>query len=163
MDQICGRLLRERGARLCVAESATGGLLGSRITSVAGSSDYFDGGFLTYSDRMKTELLGVDAALLHEHTAVSEQAAIAMAEGARRRVGSDYALSITGEAGPESGSGQPVGVFYIGFASAAGSFAKRLQFPGDRTRLRQFASQTALDILRRTILGLGQASTWAKT
>jgi PncC family amidohydrolase len=112
---------------------------------------------------MKTELLGVDASLLKQHTAVSEPVAISMAEGARRRVGSDYALSITGEAGPESGSGQPVGVFYIGFASAAGSFAKRLQFPGDRTRLRQFATQTALDILRRTILGLGQASTWAKT
>jgi nicotinamide-nucleotide amidase len=162
MEEICGRLLRERQVRLCVAESATGGLLGSRITSVAGSSEYFDGGFLTYSDRMKTELLGVDPALLKEHTAVSEPVAITMAEGARRRAGSDYAISITGEAGPESGSGQPVGVFYIGFASKAGSFSKRLQFPGDRTRLRQFAVQTALDILRRTILGLGQASSWAK-
>ena len=162
MDEICGRLLRERGARLCVAESATGGLLGSRLTANVGSSDYFDGGFLTYSDRMKTELLGVDPAMLAAHTAVSEPVAIAMAQGARQRVGSDYALSITGEAGPESGSGQPVGMFFIGFASKDGSFAKRLQFPGDRTRLRQFATQTALDILRRTILGLGQASTWAK-
>ena len=162
MEETCGRLLRERGLRLCVAESATGGLLGSRITAVAGSSDYFDGGFLTYSDRMKTELLGVDAALLASHTAVSEPVAVAMAEGARKRTGSDYAISITGEAGPESGSGQPVGVFFIGFSSAAGSFAKRLQFPGDRARLRQFAAQTALDILRRVILGLGQASTWAK-
>lgn len=162
MEEICGALLRERGARLCVAESATGGLLGSRITSVPGSSDYFDGGFLTYSDHMKSELLGIDPALLKEHTAVSEPVAIAMAEGARKRTGSSYALSITGEAGPESGSGQPVGVFYVGFASDSGSFAKRLQFPGDRARLRQFATQTALDILRRTILGLGQASTWAK-
>lgn len=162
MEEAVGKLLRERGARLSVAESATGGLLGSRITSVAGSSDYFDGGFLVYSDRMKTELLGVDAALLAAHTAVSEPVAIAMAEGARRRTGSTYALSITGEAGPESGSGQPVGVFFIGLASAEGSFAKRLQFPGDRARLRQFASQSALDILRRVILGLGQASSWAK-
>ena len=162
MEETCGRLLRERALRLCVAESATGGLLGSRITAVAGSSDYFDGGFLTYSDRMKTELLGVDAALLASQTAVSEPVAIAMANGARKRMGSDYAISITGEAGPESGSGQPVGVFFIGFSSSAGGFAKRLQFPGDRARLRQFAAQTALDILRRVILGLGQASTWAK-
>jgi len=162
MEETCGRLLAERGLHLCVAESATGGLLGSRITSVAGSSDYFDGGFLAYSDRMKTELLGVDATMLVEHTAVSEPVAIAMAEGARRRTGSDYALSITGEAGPETGSGQPVGVFFVGLSSAAGSVAKRLQFPGDRARLRQFVSQTALDILRRTILGIGQSSTWAK-
>lgn len=163
MEETCGRLLRERGLRLCVAESATGGLLGSRITTVAGSSDYFDGGFLTYSDRMKTALLGVDAALLAAESAVSEPVAITMAEGARKRTGSDYAISITGEAGPESGSSQPVGVFFIGVASGAGSFAKRLQFPGDRSRLRQFAAQTALDILRRVILGLGQASTWAKS
>jgi nicotinamide-nucleotide amidase len=162
MDETCGRLLRERGLRLSVAESATGGLLGGRITSVPGSSDYFDGGFLTYSDRMKTDLLGVDETVLASATAVSEPVAIAMADGARRRTGSDYALSITGEAGPESSTGQPVGVFFIGVSSKAGSFAKRLQFPGDRARLRQFASQTALDILRRTILGLGQSSSWAK-
>ena len=162
MEETCGRLLRERGLRLCVAESATGGLLGGRITGVAGSSEYFDGGFLTYSDRMKIDLLGVDEALLASTTAVSEPVAIAMAEGARRRTGSDYALSITGEAGPESSTGLPVGVFFVGLSSKAGSFAKRLQFPGDRARLRQFASQTALDILRRTILGLGQASSWAK-
>ena len=162
MEETCGRLLRERGLRLCVAESATGGLLGGRITAVAGSSDYFDGGFVTYSDRMKTQLLGVPAALLSEHTAVSEAVAIAMAEGARARAGSDYAVAITGEAGPEAATGQPVGLFFIGVSSAAGSFAKRLQFPGDRARLRQFAAQTALDILRRVVMGLGQASTWAK-
>jgi nicotinamide-nucleotide amidase len=163
IEETCGLLLRQRGARLCVAESATGGLLGSRVTSVSGSSDYFDGGFLTYSDAMKTSLLGVDAALIREHTAVSQPVAIAMAEGARARTGSTYSLSITGEAGPESGSGQPVGVFYIGLAAAAGSSeARRLQFPGDRTRLRQFATQSALDMLRRRILGLPPASTWAK-
>ena len=162
MEETVGQLLRERSLRLCVAESATGGLLGGRVTAVAGSSSYFDGGFLVYSDAMKTSLLGVDAELLKASTAVSEPVAIAMAEGARARTGSDYAISITGEAGPESGTGQAVGVFFIGVASAAGSFAKRLQFPGDRSRLRQFAAQTALDILRRVILGLGQASTWAK-
>lgn len=162
LEETCGRLLRERGLRVCVAESATAGMLGARFTTAAGSSDYFDGGFLTYSDHMKTLLLGVDAALLAAETAVSEGVAIAMAEGARSRTGSDYALSITGEAGPESGSGQPVGVFFVGCSSAAGSFAKRLQFPGDRARLRQFAAQTALDILRRVILDLGQASTWAR-
>lgn len=162
LEETVGRLLKERGLRLCVAESATGGLLGSRLTSVAGSSAYFDGGFLVYSDAMKTALLGVDADVLASSTAVSEAVAIAMAQGARARTGASYGVSITGEAGPESGSGQPVGMFYIGVASEAGSFAKRLQFPGDRARLRMFAAQTAMDILRRVILGLGQASTWAK-
>ena len=162
LEETCGKLLRERGLRLCVAESATGGLLGSRITSVAGSSTFFDGGFLVYSDAMKASLLGIDPAVLAAETAVSEAVAIAMAQGARMRTGSSYGVSITGEAGPESGSGQPVGLFFIGVASEAGSFAKRLQFPGDRARLRMFAAQTALDILRRVILGLGQASTWAK-
>ena len=163
IEATCGALLKRAGARVSVAESATGGLLGSRITSVAGSSEYFDGGFVTYSDVMKTSLLGVDPAVLKEHSAVSEAVAIAMAEGARSRTGSTYALSITGEAGPESSSGQPVGVFYIGIAGPEGpSEARRLQFPGDRARLRQFASQSALDLLRRRIQGLAPSSTWAK-
>ncbi len=95
-------MLRDRGATLSVAESCTGGMLGERITSVAGSSGYFLGGFLVYTDYMKTELLGVDPAVIERCTAVSEEVARAMAEGARWRTGSTFAISVTGEAGPES-------------------------------------------------------------
>ena len=141
--------LRARHARLSVAESATGGLLGGRITAVPNSSDYFLGGFLTYSDAMKTTLLGVPPALLAEHTAVSEPVAKAMAEGARERTGSDYALSITGYAGPD---GDKVGLVFIGFATPEGSEARRVQLPGDRERVRAFSTNTALDVLRRNLL-----------
>lgn len=152
LEEAVGRMLQQRGETLAVAESATGGLLGSRITTVAGSSAYFKGGFLTYSDAMKSELLGVPVEVLAAHSAVSEPVAIAMAEGARVRTGATYGLSVTGEAGPESGSGQPVGVFFVAVADSNGSEVKRFQFPGDRARLRQYATQWALDLLRRRIL-----------
>jgi nicotinamide-nucleotide amidase len=155
LEQTVGHLLRARNASLSVAESATGGMLGGRITSVAGSSDYFRGGFLTYSDEMKTALLGVPPELLQEHTAVSEAVARAMAEGARTRTGATYALSITGEAGPDSSTGQPVGQFFIGIAHEGEAEVRALKFPGDRGRLRQFATQWALDLLRRKIIASG--------
>jgi len=152
LEAVVGRLLRERKAHLSVAESATGGLLGGRITSVAGSSDYFVGGFLTYTDQMKTELLGVPADLIQEHSAVSEAVAKAMAQGAQKRTHSDYALSITGYAGPD---GAQVGVVFIGLATPDGVQARRVQLPGDRERIRMFSTNTALDLLRRTLLGIG--------
>ena len=155
LEAVVGSLLRGRRATLCVAESCTGGMLSQRITSVAGSSDYFLGGFLTYTDRMKTELLGVDAHILARHTAVSEAAAAAMAEGARIRTGAAYAVSITGEAGPQSSTGAPVGTIYVGLAAAsAAPAARRYIMPGDRERVRGFAVNAALDLLRRRILGL---------
>ena len=110
--------------------------------------------FLTYNDQMKTDLLGVPAALIAEHTAVSEAVARSMAENARARASATYGMSITGEAGPESATGQPVGLFFVGVADTNGSEARRFQFPGDRTRLRQFAAQWALELLRRRVLGL---------
>jgi nicotinamide-nucleotide amidase len=151
LEAVVGAMLRKRGATLAVAESCTGGMLAERITSVAGSSDYFLGGFLVYSDRMKTELLGVDAALLEKHTAVSEEAALAMAEGARSRTGATCAISITGEAGPESATGAVPGTVIIGYAGPAGSETRRVHLPGDRKRVRTLAAQTALDFLRRRI------------
>ena len=155
LEAIVGTLLRERGATLSVAESCTGGMVGERITSVAGSSDYFVGGFVTYTDRLKTDLLDVDAALIAEHTAVSKEVARAMAEGARTRTGSTFALSITGEAGPESSTGAPVGTIFVGFAGPdAPAEALRFAMPGDRTRIRGFATQAALDLLRRRLLKL---------
>src|SRR6185369_15894672 len=155
LEAIIGTLLRERGATLSVAESCTGGMVGERVTSVAGSSDYFLGGFVTYTDRMKTDLLGVDAALIAQHTSVSKEVARAMAEGAQARTGSTFAISITGEAGPESNTGAPVGTIFAGFAGPDGPpEALRLAMPGDRTRIRGFATQAALDLLRRRLLKL---------
>lgn len=149
LEKVVGDLLRARHAHLSVAESATAGLLGGRITAVPNSSDYFLGGFLAYSDGMKTALLGVPPEMLAEHSAVSEPVAKAMAEGAKERTGSDYALSITGYAGPD---GEKVGLVFIGLATPSGSEARRVQLPGDRERVRAFSTNTALDLLRRNLL-----------
>jgi len=155
LEAAVGRLLRERALTVSVAESCTGGLLGERITSVPGSSDYFVGGFLVYTDRLKTELLGVDPRLLRDHTAVSEPAAAAMAEGARARTGSTYALSTTGVAGPTGGTeATPVGAVFIGVAGPQGCRVRRFRFLGNRERIRALAAHTALDLLRRTVLQL---------
>ena len=103
---------------------------------------------------MKTELLGVDPELISKHTAVSKEVARAMAEGARARTGSTFAISVTGEAGPESATGAPVGTIIGGFAGPGGSEAFRFAMPGDRSRIRGFAAQAALDLLRRRLLKL---------
>jgi nicotinamide-nucleotide amidase len=149
LEKVIGDLLHARHAFLSVAESATAGLLGGRITATPSASNYFLGGFLAYSDEMKTKLLGVPAETIAEYTAVSEPVAKAMAEGARQRTGSDYALSITGYAGPD---GAQVGLVFIGLASPDGSEARRVQLPGDRERVRVFSTNTALDMLRRKLL-----------
>jgi nicotinamide-nucleotide amidase len=149
LEAVVGELLKKRGATLAVAESMTGGQLGQRITSVPGSSEYFLGGFLVYTDRMKTELLGVAAEILEEHGAVSKEAAEAMATGARRRTGAAFALSITGEAGPEPSGKAPVGTVYVGLADAAGCQVTHRVFLGDRARIRVFSTQMALDLLRK--------------
>ena len=154
LEVVVGELLRRNGATVAVAESATGGMLGERFTSVPGSSDYFAGGFITYNNAMKTELLGVDPEILEAHGAVSQETAEAMAVGARRRTNATYALSITGEAGPNPGSeGAPVGMVYVGIADAAGVHVLPRQFFGDRQRIRVFTCQMALDVLRRRVLG----------
>ncbi len=149
LEKVIGDLLRERHAALAVAESVTAGLLGGRITAVPSSSDYFRGGFITYSDQMKQKLLGVPAEMLAEHSAVSEPVARAMAEGARDRTGSEYALSITGYAGPD---GERVGSVFIGLAWPGGSEVRQIQWPVDRERVRAFSTNIALDMLRRKLL-----------
>jgi nicotinamide-nucleotide amidase len=154
LEVVVGDLLRKIRATVSVAESATGGLLGDRFTSVPGSSDYFVGGFITYTNEMKMELLGVPPEILKEFGAVSKETAEAMAVGARRRTGSTYALSITGVAGPASGGEKaPVGSMYVGIADAAGTHVAHRQYIGDRTRIRVFTCQMALDVLRRRMLG----------
>lgn len=149
LEQVVGDLLRARNASLSVAESVTGGLLGGRITAVPSCSDYFRGGFVVYSNEMKTKLLGVPADLLAEHTAVSEPVARAMAEGAKARTNSDYAVSMTGYAGPD---GDTVGLVFIGLATPAETEVRRIMFPADRERVRAFSTNTALDFLRRKLL-----------
>jgi nicotinamide-nucleotide amidase len=152
LEAVIGAMLVKLSATLSVAESCTGGMLGQRITAIAGSSKYFVGGFLAYSDFMKEQLLGVNRQLLDAHTAVSEEVACAMAEGARKHTGSTYAISVTGEAGPESATGAPVGTVILGFAGPdQPAEARRVQLPGDRTRVRITAAQTALDFLRRKL------------
>ncbi|MCL5742336.1 MAG: competence/damage-inducible protein A [Acidobacteria bacterium] len=150
LEVVVGDLLKRRGATLAVAESCTGGMLGERITSVPGSSEYFAGGFITYTNRLKADLLGVSEQILEEHSAVSRETAEAMAIGARRRTAATYALSITGVAGPGDAE-VPAGTVYIGLADAAGVQVEHRRFLGDRTRVRSFATQTALDLLRRRL------------
>jgi len=153
LETVVGRLLKERSATVAVAESCTGGLLGARFTSVAGSSAYFAGGFITYTNRLKTLLVGVPEELIAEHSEVSEPVAMAMAAGARQRLGSTYALSVTGYAGPDGGTDQnPVGTVFIGIAGPADVRARRVHLFGGRERIRSMASTTALDLLRRSLL-----------
>jgi len=156
LEAVVGELLKKHHATLSVAESATGGLLAQRITSVPGSSNYFVGGFITYSKKMKAELLGVSDEILEQYGAVSKEAAEAMAIGARRRTGSTFALSITGEAGPDPSENVPVGAMFVGLADAAGAQVVHRQFLGDRARIRVFATQMALDMLRKkcTLVGV---------
>jgi nicotinamide-nucleotide amidase len=150
LEVVVGEMLKSNRATVSVAESATGGMLGERFTSVPGSSEYFAGGFITYNDAMKRELLGVPGEVLERFGAVSKECAEAMASGARLRTGSTYALSITGIAGPDADSA-PVGSMYVGVADTSGAQSFHRQFLGDRRRVRAFVCQMALDVLRRRI------------
>jgi competence/damage-inducible protein CinA-like protein len=154
LEAVVGELLRSHHASVAVAESCTGGMLGERFTSVPGSSEYFLGGFITYTNEMKIEMLGVAPEMLLQYGAVSREVAEAMATGALRRTKSTYALAVTGVAGPDSGNeSAPMGTTFIAVADAAGTHVLKRQFLGDRTRNRNFASQLALDLLRRRITG----------
>ncbi len=152
LEAAVGRMLTERGETVAVAESCTGGLLAERITSVAGSSAYFVGGFVTYSDAMKTALLDVDEELLKETTAVSEPVAQAMATGAREASGASWAVSTTGEAGPDTATGAAPGTVILGIAGPVSSSARTVHFVGDRHRIRVLAAQAALEMLRRRLM-----------
>jgi len=146
------RTLVERGRTLAVAESCTGGLLGGAVTSVPGSSAAFLGGFIVYANAMKVAELGLDPAMLEREGAVSEPVARAMAEGARTRAGADWALSVTGIAGPDGGSeSKPVGLVWIAAASASGTRARRLLLGGDRAAIRARSVSAALELLRRAL------------
>lgn len=153
LEGVIGRLLIDRRATLAVAESCTGGQLGMTITSVAGSSGYFLGGVLAYDNLVKKTLLGVADEILNSHGAVSEECAMAMAVGAKKLLGSEYALSITGIAGPDGGSAdKPVGTTWIGLATPKGTIARSFRFGTDRQINRTRAVYAALELLRREIL-----------
>jgi nicotinamide-nucleotide amidase len=148
------RLLRQRNETLATAESCTGGLIANQITNVSGASDVFLAGYVTYSNSAKTDVLNVDSKLIDKDGAVSEAVARAMAEGARTRAASTYALATTGVAGPTGGSDEkPVGTVYIALASKdSKTLAMKFRFLTDRETFKQLAAQTALDLLRRRLL-----------
>lgn len=153
MEQVVGSLLLDSHSTLAVAESCTGGLLSNRITDVSGSSGYFLGGVLAYSNQVKMELLNVSSETMKEHGAVSSPVAIQMAQGVRELVKSDYGIGITGIAGPTGDTPQkPVGLVYIALASPRAAYSKEFRFSGDRAMVKRRASQMALDMLRRTLL-----------
>ncbi len=153
IEQIVSYLLQMRGMTLAVAESCTGGLLAERITTLSGSSRYFLGGAVVYSNELKTQFANVPKQLIEKHGAVSREVATAMAEGIRKRCLSSYGIGITGVAGPSGGTEQkPVGLVYIALAGEEGTQVVERNFPGDRKRIRQFATQQALEMMRRALL-----------
>jgi nicotinamide-nucleotide amidase len=150
------RLLEQRGAKLALAESCTGGLLGARVTAVPGSSRVFVGGVVAYDNEVKIGFLGVSADTLAAHGAVSEQAAREMAAGAARALGADAAVAVTGIAGPDGGSeDKPVGTVWVAVQWRDAGRAFRYVLPGDRDDVRRRAAQYALDALRRVVLDAG--------
>ena len=154
MEEVVGRELSKRGLMLAIAESCTGGLIGHRLTQVAGSSVYVDRGVVCYSNRAKTEMLGVPADLIARQGAVSKEVAAAMACGIRERANVAVGLSVTGIAGPGGGTEtKPVGLVYIGLDDGTGRpIAREFRFHGDRNVIKQRSSQAALDLLRRWLL-----------
>ena len=155
LEQVVFSLLRQRNATLATAESCTGGLIAKRMTDLPGSSAVFLGGAVTYSTPSKHRVLGVDEVLLEQKGAVSLETAAAMAEGARRLYGSDYALSTTGVAGPDSDDrGNPVGLVYAALSSKRGTFVRELHCGNVRARCRTRAASYALDMLRRELQSL---------
>lgn len=156
LENRLARVMQERGWTVATAESCTAGGLAHRITRVAGASDYFPGGVVAYSNRIKTQLLGVSEELLAAHGAVSRQTAEAMALGAASRIGADIGVGITGIAGPGGGSpDKPVGLVYIAVGSPETVSCKRFVFAGDRAAVREQAITEALRMLDEWTRGRG--------
>ena len=153
LEQIVAMYLNMKQKSVAVAESCTGGLLSERLTRVPGSSGYFLGGVVCYGNDLKTKLAGVPPALLETHGAVSKPVAQAMAEGIRSRSGANIGIGITGVAGPSGGTPEkPVGLVYISLADERGTQVREFRFPGDRERVRHWATQAALELIRRRMM-----------
>lgn len=163
IEEVVAHLLTLDGATIAAAESCTGGLVAQRLTSIAGSSSYFLGGVVCYSNELKTAWVDVPAEMIQAKGAVSSEVAAALAEGIRRRAGSTFGLGITGIAGPSGGSEEkPVGTVHIALAGPAGVKERLLRFPGDREAIRWQASQIALDMVRVHYLYGGSAKNSGK-
>ena len=153
MEEVVGKLLKESGKTLSVAESCTGGLIGERLTDIAGSSAYFIQGVIAYANEAKINTLKVAPETIEKHGAVSAAVAEEMAKGMREMANTDYAISVTGIAGPDGGTdAKPVGTVFIGYADDSQVKSFKAILPGDRYLIRWRASQTALDYLRRQLL-----------
>ena len=153
MESVVLQMLRERGMTLGLAESVTGGLVGARLTGIAGASEVFRGSIVSYATDVKHDVLGVS-----EGPVVSERAAIEMADGARRVLGADVGLSLTGVAGPAEQDGQPVGTLYVGLSIGdRATTARLLRLPGQREQMRQISVISALDVLRKALLATAAA------
>lgn len=148
LENMIGDLLRARGLKLATAESCTGGLIASRITDVAGSSDYFVGGVSAYAYEAKVALLGVSWDTLKAHGAVSRETVLEMARGARKNLSADVAISVSGIAGPGGGMpGKPVGTTWIGLSASDGEWARLFEFEGDRIQNKSSGADAALQFL----------------
>jgi nicotinamide-nucleotide amidase len=155
LEEIVGKLLKEKSLSISVAESCTGGYISHRITNISGSSTYFNRGVVTYSNEAKIELLHVGDELIRKFGAVSEEVARAMAEGIRNVSGTDVGVSVTGIAGPTGGTpDKPIGLVFIGLADRVGTIVKRFMLPDERIRFKERTSQAALELVRKRILGL---------
>lgn len=153
LEQIVGYFLQMKASTLAVAESCTGGMLAERITSIAGSSRYFLGGAVVYSNELKTQMADVPVRMIQEHGAVSREVAIALAKGIRERTKATFGIGITGIAGPGGGTPEkPVGLVFVALVSEKEDQVVERRFPGDRERIRLWASFTAMDMLRRKLM-----------
>jgi nicotinamide-nucleotide amidase len=152
LEEVVGMYLVMKEKTVSVAESCTGGLLSERLTRIPGSSNFFLGGAVCYSNGLKTTLAGVPAHLIEKHGAVSKPVAQALAEGIRRRAGASFGVGITGIAGPGGGSPEkPVGMVFVALADEQNTTVREFRFPGDRERIRLWASQVALELIRRKV------------
>jgi len=154
LEEVIGKLLKEKKLSISVAESCTGGYISHRLTNVSGSSAYFNRGVVAYSNEAKIELLHVDAELILKVGAVSEEVARAMAEGIRNISRTDIGISVTGIAGPTGATpDKPLGLVFIGLADHAGTIVKKYMLPDERIRFKERTSQAALELVRKRILG----------
>jgi PncC family amidohydrolase len=155
LEEIIGQLLKQKGYKLAMAESCTGGLLGHRITNIPGSSDYYLGSITAYAYEAKERLLEVNHETLEKHGAVSEETVLEMARGVKNALAADIGLSVSGIAGPGGGMPlKPVGTVWIGLSTPTGDWAKKCLFNGDRIQIKEQTAETALTILL-TYLGNG--------
>ena len=154
IEKRIGKMLKERGLKIAVAESCTGGLISSRITDISGASDYFEAGITTYSNESKIRLLNVPEDIIDRYGAVSEETAKAMAEGVKKTVHADIGVSVPGIAGPTGGTeGKPVGTVFIGLATKKATYVRKFFFDGNRLEIRRKTSDAAFMLVEEYLEG----------